>query len=190
MLHARRSREEEQIKTRVDPVSGQPARNPYDKPVDLASQAAVRAADPQLAAHLERLAKDGGPSYYFLAQKKDEAAGQARLRGLVYGADEHRKNPYVAGTLTERGAFEKSHDPAVVAFFKREALTPVRFPWQPPVNLTELGRIGKADPTLRQLIARGAEIEQEWLSADLAKLQATEKSLAQEKRNLELMAGR
>ncbi len=173
----------------TDPISAQAARNPWSDPKDLTSQSVVATHDPQLAEHLKAIAE--GVSYSFLAKRRDEEKGRAKLRDLVYGEAEHKRNPYVRSAgrklnLTAAGEFEKTHPPEVVAFFRREGETDMRLPWRPK-NITRLAQIGKHNPALRAIVTRAEEIENGWVQRELERLQETERSIAARRNAEELL---
>ncbi|MDQ3118576.1 MAG: hypothetical protein M3Q89_03250 [Verrucomicrobiota bacterium] len=182
----------------VDSLTGQPALNPWSDPVDVTSQMVIAARDPNLAARLKQTAK--GVSYSFLVKALDEAEGRAKLRALVYGETEHKKNPFfrprtnmLAGAkhrvrtdaelaaatknLAAASEFTKTNAPEVVAFYRREGETNVSMPWRPK-NITTLAQIAKHNPALRMIVTRAEEIDNGWTQRELDRLQEMDRSIA------------
>ncbi len=147
-----------------DEVTGQTARNPYEKPQDFESIRILERRDPLLAAHLKAIA--GGVSYAYLAKIEDEKAERETLRKLPYGETEHKQNVFLSGTLTEQGQFTKLIHPAVVQFYRREA-EPLEIPLN---NLTLRGQLFKKDGRLHELVKRASEILTAWQKEDRARL--------------------
>ena len=113
----------------TDPITGEPAKNPWSEPRDVTPQGVVATLDPQLAAHLKATAE--GVSYAFLAKMRAEAEGRAKLRNLIYGEAEHKKNPFVRKrtdmlataaapkqNLTAAGEFANTHAPGSGRFLQ------------------------------------------------------------------------
>ncbi len=180
----------------TDPITGEPAKNPFAEPQDLTSQSVIEAHDPALAAHLKQVAK--GVTYSGLAKQRTEAAGRAKVRDLVYGEAEHKRNPFVRPTtdmlstnsprpnMTKIGEFSGANPPEVVEFYRREGTVDVRLPWRKK-NLTQLMQIGSHNPPLRLLVTRAEAIESSWIQSDLDELQATERSIASRRKTEELL---
>ncbi len=180
----------------TDPITGEPAKNPFAEPQDLTSQSVIEAHDPALAAHLKQVAK--GVTYSGLAKQRTEAAGRAKVRDLVYGEAEHKRNPFVRPTtdmlstksprpnMTKIGEFSGANPPEVVEFYRREGTVDVRLPWRPR-HITQLMQLGSHNPPLRLLAGRAEEIEQAWIQDDLDALQETERSIASRRKTEELL---
>ncbi|MBV9008828.1 MAG: hypothetical protein JO354_06645 [Verrucomicrobia bacterium] len=159
-----------------DPITGEPVKNPFVEPRDLQSQAIVRRENPQLAQHLERVAKEGGVSFTYLNELKEAAAKREKLRKLNYTQTEHQNNPYRGTDLSARGEFERTHDSDTVKFYTREGATPVEFPWAGKGNLTELAQVAKHRPDLKVIVDRAGGILRDWHQQDVERLEKQRRS--------------
>ncbi len=181
-----------------DPVTGIAARNPWSEPVDVTSQSVISKLDPELAGHLKAVGKNG-VTYAGLAKQRSEEEGRKKVRDLVYGEAEHKRNPFrrpetnmlstksSRPNMTRIGEFSRSTAPEIVEFYRREGTVDVRLPWRPR-NITALMQIGSHNPPLRLLAGRAEEIEQAWIQADLDALRETERSIASRRETEKLLA--
>ncbi len=165
----------------TDPVSGQPANNPYaDDPKDVSSIAVLEMHDPLLAAHLKRTAN--GASYSYLHELQQAEAKRARLADIKYGSMEHEKNPFrdkSASGLTAQSQL-LALDRELAAFYKVEA-EPLTLPWQPGFkNMTSMSLLSLADPLLGRLARQAEQLLEQWTKDELsAARQAEEQARAQ-----------
>jgi hypothetical protein len=175
----------------VDPVTGATPRNPWSDPQNLTEQSYIVQKDPELAAHL-RANANGALTYSSLFKQLEAAQAREVLRSLVYTEAEHKTNPFFsADNLDGRSQFVKTHDPAVVEFWKREATEPVRLPWQGQRNLSGMSILTKKAPEIRSLIDEAIALEQAWAKDTLASIGADEAQLAQKRATTEkVLAGK
>lgn len=165
----------------LDPVSGQPAANPYAAdPPDVQSITLLEQADPALAAHLKRTAK--GTTYAYLHELKMAEAQRVRLKNIPYGAAEHAQNPFCQGVeaVVEQSKL-MGEDREKAQLYQTEAV-PLTLPWQAglPRNITQRARISSANPALGALLNQAESKVKEWTRDDLAAARtAEEKARAQ-----------
>ncbi len=153
----------------VDSITGQPAPNPWaTDPPDLRSQVVLQRADPALAQHLERIAKDGGvPTYRYLFELREQEAKRQRLAAIRYGEAEHRDNSFRDPTALTRQSELKTADSLTAEVFQREA-QPLTLPWQVGHgNMTAMAQLSNANPAFGKLARQAAELLQQWTLGEL-----------------------
>jgi hypothetical protein len=162
----------------LDPVTKQPARNPFSDPPDIDSQGAVMKNDPVLAEHLKAIA--GGVTYKFLAKKRDEEAKRQQAASIRYTDAEHHANPFrFPDQRAAQARFIREH-PELEATYRREA-SAFRPAWSPnSKNWTLISKITDRDPVMGKIIARASAIEEAWTEQEItAKRAAVETATAQ-----------
>ncbi len=142
-----------------DPLTNEPLPNPFKKETrDFKAQMILGKRDPELAAFLRKMATD---PWGTLVAIQDAAAKAARAKTIQYDHEIHRVNPFVSGSLTEQGEMAK-RDPALAAYYQREA-KPLTLPWQVgQKHLTNLGRLSRANPEWAALAQSAGEIQRAW----------------------------
>jgi hypothetical protein len=164
----------------VDPVSGQPLPNPWATN-NLAAQSFVQKTDPELATYFKQAASD--PWKWAIAWRDKESKREHRA-AITYTADDHARNPFVTGGLTEQSEFLK-RDPIRAEIFKREA-EPVKLPFTPgSVNETVRGQLYVKNPRLYQWCENSRATCEQWNAERLAALKAAEQQARVEREALE-----
>ena len=114
----------------LNPLTGAPLNNPWESG-DMKSQALLLERQPDLAELYRKMSEDPFGTVFAL---RDQDARRKELAGIVYGAEQHRANPFTrrapddAGAMAEQAAFIASHSPTIIDVWKLES-RPISFPW-------------------------------------------------------------
>ena len=186
-LRQRRPNEPEPIPPMpIDPVTQQPAVNPYETG-DLESCGILETRFPALARHLKRIAKNKGYTFKHDAELQDANAARAAAKAVKFGTQEFKNSVYRQPNKTKQVEFEKSNPPEVVAFHRRES-EPLRVPWQRGhYNMTKVGQLLREAPEVGEVIQRAQKIEEEWLDAKLVAAKAAEAEAQQARQRAEAL---
>jgi hypothetical protein len=160
-----------------DPVSNQTPKNPWSKgSINVTEQMWLAENEPQLAAYLKAIAN--GLTYSYLKQQRVEREERDLLRKLEFGEDQHRRNVFRSGTLTQISDFARQNPRPIVDVHKAEANTKVVPVWHPQGGrkheLTEMMRMTKTAPALRTVVDRALQVEKAWAQNDLEITRANE----------------
>ena len=123
--------EKEPPKLPVDPVSGKPPANPWEKGHEnVTEQGWLRTHEPELADYLKAVA-DRGMTFSYLARQAAEKEQREKLRAIEYGTTQHAGNVYRGDSLSAKSEFRRRNGDLVADFYKREATEPVTLGWLP-----------------------------------------------------------
>ena len=141
--------------------------------------------DPILAGHLQRIAKDRGIWYTYLAELRDAETKRQQLAAIRYGSAEHDANPFRKSDPTLQAEFVRNNPPEVVEFCRAES-RPLRLPFSPASkNLTIIGSIAAHNPTAGRIVSRAEQLERTWIESEVADARKAEQAAASRRKQVE-----
>jgi hypothetical protein len=157
----------------TDPITGSLAfENPWAREhKNLSARMEIAKDHPELAEHLKRVAK--GVTYSEAKKERQAKAERDAARSIEYGSEQHAKNPYKNGSsLTQLTEFRARVGDQVANFWQREAREKISLPWLPnengqPTNMTQLMKMQRENPKLRELIDKSQATAKEWAQTDI-----------------------
>lgn len=166
------------------------AQNPWaEGTIHLPSQLILIEVQPDLAEHLQKVAKHG-VTYEFLHRLKQEREQKKAVAEMTYGELAHSVNPWVTGDRLQQSKIQ-DENLFLATFLQREAKPINLNPVGPTQNLTKAGVIAKLNPTHYDVLKKAAVVHAGWLKDELSQVNGEMiRSLEMKRRAESLLAGR